>query len=237
MFTPRLNYVSDEDVRFRVFTGATTVTTWTEFQELATSDDDYTALDAILTIPAGSMSTEVVANIIDDDLVENAEGFRFVVSAVENVRHGCLTWFHGGADAWIIDDDVPPQLSVGDLDVAENAGTAAFAVSLDRVSASDITAGYATADGSATDPVDYTETSGTAQIDAGLTAVFVEVPLIDDTATEEDETFTLQLSGSQRCRHRRRRGNRHHPRRRRGNRHHPRRRRGNRHHPRRRRER
>ena len=196
VFTPRLNYVSDQDVRFRVFTDATTVATWTEFQELATSNVDYTALDSILTIRAGSMSTEVVVNIIDDDLVENAEGFRLVARAVENVRHGCLTWLHGGADAWIIDDEVLPQLSVGDLDVAENAGTAAFAVSLDRVSASDITVDYATADGSATDPVDYTETSGTVQIDAGLTTAFVEVPLIDDTDTEGDETFTLQLSGS-----------------------------------------
>ena len=196
VFTPRLNYVSDQDVRFRVFTDATSVATWTEFQQLAASNVDYTALNTILTIPAGSMSTEVAVNIIDDDLVENAEGFRLVARAVENVRHGCLTWLHGGADAWIIDDDAPPQLSVGDLDVAENAGTAAFAVSLDRVSASDITVGYATVDGSATDPVDYTETSGTVQIDAGLTTAFVEVPLIDDTDTEGDETFTLQLSGS-----------------------------------------
>ena len=196
VFTPRLNYVSDQDVRFRVFTDATSVATWTEFQQLAASNVDYTALNTILTIPAGSMSTEVAVNIIDDDLVENAEGFRLVARAVENVRHGCLTWLHDGADAWIIDDDAPPQLSVGDLDVAENAGTAAFAVSLDRVSASDITVGYATVDGSATDPVDYTETSGTVQIDAGLTTAFVEVPLIDDTDTEGDETFTLQLSGS-----------------------------------------
>ena len=196
VFTPRLNYVSDQDVHFRVFTDATSVATWTEFQQLAASNVDYTALNTILTIPAGSMSTEVAVNIIDDDLVENAEGFRLVARAVENVRHGCLTWLHGGADAWIIDDDAPPQLSVGDLDVAENAGTAAFAVSLDRVSASNITVGYATVDGSATDPVDYTETSGTVQIDAGLTTAFVEVPLIDDTDTEGDETFTLQLSGS-----------------------------------------
>ena len=196
VFTPRLNYVSDQDVRFRVFTDATSVATWTEFQQLAASNVDYTALDTILTIPAGSMSTEVAVNIIDDDLVENAEGFRLVARAVENVRHECVTHLHGGADAWIIDDDAPPQLSVGDLDVAENAGIAAFAVSIDRVSASDITVGYATVDGSATDPVDYTETSGTVQIDAGLTTAFVEVPLIDDTAMEGDETFTLQLSGS-----------------------------------------
>ena len=195
VFTPQLNYASDQDVRFRVFTAATSVTTYTEFQELATGNVDYTALDTILTIPAGSMSTEVEVNIIDDDLVENAEGFRLVARAVENVRHGCITWLEE-ADAWIIDDDVPPQLSVGDLDVAENAGIAAFAVSIDRVNASDITVGYATADGSATDPDDYTETSGMAQIDAGLTTAFVEVPLIDDTAMEGDETFTLVLSNS-----------------------------------------
>ena len=179
VFTPQLNYVSDQDARFRVYTAATSVTTHTEFRELATGNVDYTALDTILTIPAGSMSIEVVVNIIDDDLVENTEGFQLVATAVENVRDGCQTWLEE-ADAWIIDDDAPPQLSVGDLDVAENAGIAAFAVSIDRVSASDITVGYATADGSATDTDDYTETSGTAQIDAGLTTAFVEVPLIDE---------------------------------------------------------
>ena len=194
VFTSRLNYVSDADVRFRVYTATTIVREWTEFQALATSNVDYTALDTILTIPAGSMSTDVTVTILDDSLVEDAEGFRLVARAVENVRHECVSWLHGGADAWIIDDDAPPQLSVGDVDVAENAGTAAFAVSLDRVSASDITVNYATADDTATEPDDYTETSSTLQIDAGLTIAFVEVPLIDDTDTEEDETFTLQLS-------------------------------------------
>ncbi len=194
VFTSRLNYVSDADVRFRVYTATTIVREWTEFQALATSNVDYTALDTILTILAGSMSTDVAVTILDDSLVEDAEGFRLVARAVENVRHECVSWLHGGADAWIIDDDAPPQLSVGDVDVAENAGTAAFAVSLDRVSASDITVNYATADDTATEPDDYTETSSTLQIDAGLTIAFVEVPLIDDTDTEEDETFTLQLS-------------------------------------------
>ena len=59
-----------------------------------------------------------------------------------------------------------------------------------------ITVDYDTADGSATDPGDYTETAGTVQIDAGLTTAFVEVPLIDDAAPEQDETFTLLLSNS-----------------------------------------
>ena len=195
VFTPRLNYASNLDARFRVYTATGVVDQYSGYRELATSDVDYTALDTILTIPAGSLTTEIAVNIIDDDLVENAEGFQLVATAVENVRDGCQTWAEE-ADVWIIDDDAPPQISVGDIDVAEDAGIAAFVVSLDRVSASAITVDYATADGSATDPGDYTETAGTVQIDAGLTTAFVEVPLTDDAAPEQDETFTLLLSNS-----------------------------------------
>ena len=195
VFTPRLNYASNLDARFRVYTATGVVDQYSGYRELATSDVDYTALDTILTIPAGSLTTEIAVNIIDDDLVENAEGFQLVARAVENVRDRCQTWAEE-ADVWIIDDDAPPQISVGDIDVAEDAGIAAFVVSLDRVSASAITVDYATADGSATDPGDYTETAGTVQIDAGLTTAFVEVPLTDDAAPEQDETFTLLLSNS-----------------------------------------
>ena len=214
VFTPRLNYASNLDARFRVYTATGVVDQYSGYRELATSDVDYTALDTILTIPAGSLTTEIAVNIIDDDLVENAEGFQLVARAVENVRDRCQTWAEE-ADVWIIDDDAPPQISVGDIDVAEDAGIAAFVVSLDRVSASAITVDYATADGSATDPGDYTETAGTVQIDAGLTTAFVEVPLTDDAAPEQDETFTTAAEQLQRCRHHRRRGDRHHQRRRR----------------------
>jgi hypothetical protein len=58
-----------------------------------------------------------------------------------------------------------------------------------------VTVGYATADGTATAPADYTATSGTLTFAPGETAKTVTVAVVGDTLVEGDETFSLVLSG------------------------------------------
>jgi hypothetical protein len=57
-----------------------------------------------------------------------------------------------------------------------------------------VTVGYATTDGTATAPADYTATSGTLTFAPGETAKTVTVAVVGDTVFEGDETFTLVLS-------------------------------------------
>lgn len=55
---------------------------------------------------------------------------------------------------------------------------------------------YATANGAATAGSDYTAKSGTLSFAPGEFFKTVDVPLLDDTATESDETFTFNLTGT-----------------------------------------
>jgi chitinase len=53
---------------------------------------------------------------------------------------------------------------------------------------------YSTADGTATAGSDYTATAGVLTIPAGETSATITVPILNDTALENPETFTLNLS-------------------------------------------
>ena len=91
----------------------------------------------------------------------------------------------------------PAALSVADAEVEEAEGaTLDFAVTLSRRRISETTVDYATSDGTATQPGDYTSTSGTLIFAAGETSKTVTVPVIDDAHDEGSETMTLTLSNA-----------------------------------------
>ena len=94
----------------------------------------------------------------------------------------------------IIDDDTTPAVSVADVEVNEYVGTARLRVTLDTISADDVTVDYATADGTATAGADYASASGTLTIPAASTGASVDVTITQDSSAESDETFTLGLS-------------------------------------------
>ena len=97
-----------------------------------------------------------------------------------------------------VDDDGPPVLAVESVvRVEEWAGTAAFSITLSSPSAFEVSAAYATMDGTAMAGADYVGVSGTLRIAPGDTAGVISVPILDDNGIEGEETFTLTLSGVQ----------------------------------------
>ena len=96
--------------------------------------------------------------------------------------------------------DWRPEISVADARANEAAGaTVAFQVSLSRAFTNAehrVTVDYATADGTAVAGADYTATSGTLTFAAGETSKTVNVPILDDSHDEGEETFTLRLSNA-----------------------------------------
>ena len=88
----------------------------------------------------------------------------------------------------------PPVVSIADVEVFEDFGSAVMTVSMDSLSASDISVGFATFDGTATAPDDYTSTSGTATIPVGSLSTTVAIPIINDDILEPNETFTVTPS-------------------------------------------
>jgi len=160
----------------------------------ATAGADYAAASGRLTFPAQSTAARTIAvSVNDDSLDEDTEMFSVTLGSAENAQ------LAGGGEtlvAWgrIEDDDPLPELSIGDASLTEGGGSMRFAVRLDPASGRTVTVQYATADGTATAGADYTATSGTLTLPAGATTATVEVPILDDTAREESETFTVTLS-------------------------------------------
>ena len=87
-------------------------------------------------------------------------------------------------------------ISIGDVSVLEDVGTADVTVSLSEVSASVVTVDYTTVDGSALSGSDYTLSSGTLTFNPGDTSKVVSVGIVSDTQVEVDETFTISLSNA-----------------------------------------
>ena len=194
-FTVLLNRAVSAAVNVRVSTSNPSPYGW-QPQARATAGTDYTAVvNTTVTVPAGSTQASVGVPLIDDDTVEPVEGFALQFVSAADTYGWCPNWDSRRlAYAFIIDDDTPPEITVGDVDVAEDAGTATFNVTLDRASASNVTVRYATADDTATAGEDYTAARGTLTIEAGATGGTVDVDVLDDDVDESDETFTLQLS-------------------------------------------
>ncbi|KAA1418893.1 hypothetical protein F0U44_10470 [Nocardioides humilatus] len=93
---------------------------------------------------------------------------------------------------------VLPVLTIGDTAVVEGstgARTARFTVTLSATSATQVTAHYATLDGTATTGgADYTAASGTVTIPAGALSATVNVNVRGDTTTEPAESYRVRLT-------------------------------------------
>ncbi len=94
------------------------------------------------------------------------------------------------------DPDADPLISVGDVAVNENAGTASISVTLDKPVETGKTASvsYTTANGTATDSEDYTATSGALNFAEGEASKTISVAIINDSLPETKELFTVTLS-------------------------------------------
>jgi hypothetical protein len=89
------------------------------------------------------------------------------------------------------------QLVIADTSVLEGTGgmtTAVFTVTLAPASSQPVTVDYATADGTAVAPADYTATNGTLTFAPGETEQTISVPIVADDVDELDETFFVHLS-------------------------------------------
>ncbi|HUR83316.1 MAG TPA: autotransporter domain-containing protein [Thermoanaerobaculia bacterium] len=158
------------------------------------ADNDYLPASGTFTIPQGQTSSEPIQiGIVGDTKFEPDETFQLRIT---NVQGGPLA-DPGPYTFTIINDDVPPTISVSSAALAEgNSGTTAmtFNVSLSGTAATSIVATYATVPGTATSGVDFTPAQGTLTFAPGETLKTVTVNIIGDTLFEENETFTLNVT-------------------------------------------
>ena len=161
----------------------------------ATAGVDYVANNLTgQTIPAGNSTYTFTVLVNGETLNEPSETF-FV--NVTNVTGAVVV--NGQGVGTIVNDDPLPSLSINDVTVIEgNAGTvnAVFTVTLSAASGQAVGVNYATADGTATQPADYTSTAGTLTFTPGQTTRTITVLVNGETVPEANETFFVNLSGA-----------------------------------------
>ncbi|MEZ5540964.1 MAG: Calx-beta domain-containing protein [Pseudomonadota bacterium] len=87
-----------------------------------------------------------------------------------------------------------PELAINDVSVTEAAGSAVFTVTLSAPTGAVVTVDYATANGTAFSIQDYTAGSGVLTFQPGETSRAIVVPIVNDGAIENDETFSVVLA-------------------------------------------
>ena len=90
----------------------------------------------------------------------------------------------------------PISIRIGDVRVKEKTTNAPFTVSLSGASQQPVTVDFATSNGSAKTPADYTAKTGTLTFDPGETTQTVAVPIKGDRRNERNETFFVNLSNA-----------------------------------------
>ncbi|HRQ63321.1 MAG TPA: Calx-beta domain-containing protein [Xanthomonadaceae bacterium] len=80
--------------------------------------------------------------------------------------------------------------------VNENAGNVVVTVVRSNGSDGSVGVSYATANGTATAPADYSARSGTLAFAAGEASKTISIPIVDDALHELNETFTVALSNA-----------------------------------------
>lgn len=169
--------------------------TYSSADGTALNGQDYTGQFAqIINFPPGSTLQTISINLIDDAVDEDDETFFINLFTPVNA-----TFSDSQGMATIIDDDPPPALSIADTTVTEGdppaVTGAVFTVTLSAVSQKTVTVNYAAGDTTATNGPDYTLSPGTLTFSPGVTTQFVTANVLGDLIDENDETFTVNLTG------------------------------------------
>lgn len=157
----------------------------------ASAPADFTAVNGTATFAPGQTSVTVLVPVVSDTVDENNEYLYLYVGTPVNA-----TIPDNDAVLTILDDDTAPSLSVNEVSAREpNSGTTnmVFTVTLSGATANVVTVNYATADGNAIAPGDYTGVNGTLTFAPGETTKDVPVPVVGDTIRENNEFIVFNL--------------------------------------------
>ncbi|HWT00119.1 MAG TPA: Calx-beta domain-containing protein [Pyrinomonadaceae bacterium] len=161
----------------------------------AAAGKDYTAKSGTLSFAAGQASQSFTVAITNDTLDEADETVKLTLGSPTG---GVSLGTPSTALLKIVDNDLPPTLSITNATVTEgNSGAAgaAFTVSLSAASGKTVTVRYATANGTAKAPGDYTARPlTTLTFSPGQTSKPIAIAVRGDLLDEADETFFVNLS-------------------------------------------
>ncbi|WP_204263174.1 Calx-beta domain-containing protein [Spongiivirga citrea] len=160
----------------------------------ALAGSDYTANSGTLTFAGTNNETQqVIVNITDDTLLETTEGYFVNLSGITNA----LVNVTKPQGIGTITDNDTATLTIDDVTVNENAGTAVFTITLTGAVQDAFVVSYTTANNTAIEPGDYTTVTGNLNFAGtnGETKTVI-VPIIDDVLVELDETYFVNITGA-----------------------------------------
>jgi large repetitive protein len=159
----------------------------------AVAGADYVALTpGTVTFAPDDVSEEVTVFVNGDALDEDTETFNVNLTDPVNA-----TIDDPKAVGMITDDDLPPTIAINDVTVTEGDAaptSAIFTLTLSAPSGRTVMVAYATGNGQATAPDDYTATNGTLTYAPGETSKTITVTVNGDVLDEIDEQFIVNLS-------------------------------------------
>jgi hypothetical protein len=165
----------------------------------ATAGSDFTTTSGMLQWNAAEGGAKTFAvPVINDSSVESAETFAVVLSNVTGASLGATT----SATVTVNDNDAAPsagtvQFTSGTQAISENGGNVTLTVSRTNGTSGAGSVSFQTASGTANAVSDYSSTNGTLNWNAADGASqTISVPVINDSAVESAETFTVTLSNA-----------------------------------------
>ena len=163
----------------------------------ASSTSDYDPAAGTLVFAPGDTAKQIIVQVTGDTTAEANEKFfvnleRVGATVPDAIGLGTITDDDSGAPP-------NPSLTIANATVTEgNSGSvgAVFTVTLSAPTSNTVTVNYTTAPGSAAAGADYTIASGTLTFNPGETSQQIVVQVQGDTASEANETFSVNLSGA-----------------------------------------
>ncbi|BAY68975.1 hypothetical protein NIES23_17650 [Trichormus variabilis NIES-23] len=157
----------------------------------------FTATTGTITFAAGASTAILTINPTADTTVESNETVALTLASGTGYTVGTTTAVTGTITN---DDTLPTGITInlsGSQTIVEGNSSpqnVTYTVTLSQASSQIITVQYATANGTATAGSDYTSTTGTLTFNPGETSKVINIPILNDSVNEANETFTLRLT-------------------------------------------
>lgn len=177
------------------------VTVTASLQMGTTDSADFVDVSNITVYFApGETSKTITYTLVDDSIVEGDEQFQVILSDARfngETDESRVIILNDTGTGTLTDNDAA-TLSIDNVTVNEEAGTAVFTVTLDQEVQGGVTVDWSTADGTAVAGSDYTSGSGRLNFTgtAGETQT-ISVTLTDDSEVESAENLLVNLDNLQ----------------------------------------